>query len=154
MKHPHQILLWLLTALNLCLLAYLLIAQPWQGTGNAGPATTQAVPSMLGTWTGPNDTVSDLKGYRHWGEKTVHITEQKDRRFRGTFTYADGTKNFFGVVFPDNRSFVWVASNSHGYNFGRILGPNHISACYLESWEQATAGCAELKRVPEKSVHQ
>ena len=104
------------------------------------------IPNMIGTWSGENVTVSDLKGYKVWGKKTIHITEQKDRRFRGTFTYPDGTKNFFGVIYPDNISFTWVASNSKGYNHGRILDSNTIGACYVESWEQATAGCATLKR--------
>jgi hypothetical protein len=39
-----------------------------------------------------------------------------------------------------------VASDSHGYNHGRILGPDHIGACYVESGVDATAGCAELVR--------
>ena len=104
------------------------------------------IPNLVGTWKGTNLTVSELKGYKEWGEKVVHITEQKDRRFRGTFTYPDGTKNFFGVIYPDNKSFTWVASNSHGFNHGRILGKNQIGACYVESWEQATAGCATLDR--------
>ncbi len=102
------------------------------------------IPNLVGVWKGKNLTVSDLKGYKEWGEKVIEITEQKDRRFRGTFTYPDGTKNFFGVIYPDNISFTWVASNSKGYNHGRILGVNKISACYFESWEQATAGCATL----------
>jgi len=104
------------------------------------------VPNLIGTWSGKNVTVSDQKDYKTWGNKVVQITEQKDRRFRGTFTYPDGTKNFFGVIYPDNKSFTWVASNSRGYNHGRILGENNISACYVESWEQATAGCATLER--------
>ncbi len=105
-----------------------------------------SIPNMIGTWKGENVTVSDLKGYKVWGEKVIHITEQQDRRFRGTFTYPDGTKNFFGVIYPDNISFTWVASNSKGFNHGRILGKNKIGACYVESWEQATAGCATLFR--------
>ncbi len=104
------------------------------------------IPNMIGTWKGENATVSDLKGYKIWGEKKVTITEQRDRRFRGTFTYPDGTKNFFGVIYPDNESFTWVASNSRGYNHGRILANGVIAACYVESWEQATVGCATLKR--------
>ncbi len=104
------------------------------------------IPNLIGTWSGENVTVSDEKGYKVWGEKVIHITEQKDRRFRGTFTYPDGTKNFFGVIYPDNVSFTWVASNSKGFNHGRILGENKIGACYVESWEQATAGCATLER--------
>lgn len=104
------------------------------------------IPNLVGTWKGKNVTVSDLKGYKVWGEKVIHITEQQDRRFRGTFTYPDGTKNFFGVIYPDNISFTWVASNSKGFNHGRILDKDNIGACYVESWEQATAGCATLTR--------
>ncbi|MBL6934740.1 MAG: hypothetical protein ISR48_04950 [Alphaproteobacteria bacterium] len=100
---------------------------------------------LTGTWEGTNRTVSDLKGFKEWN-KTVHITEQQDRRFKGNFTYADGTKHFSGVIYPGNRSFSWVSSDSKGYLNGRILGPNTISACYVESGEQSTAGCAELTR--------
>jgi hypothetical protein len=115
----------------------------------AAPAeseTADSIPNLVGTWTGENRTVSDKKGYKIWGQKTVEITEQQDRRFRGHFTYADGTKQFFGVIYPDNVSFTWVASDSKGYNHGRILGPDRIAACYVESGEDATAGCADLQR--------
>lgn len=104
------------------------------------------IPNLVGTWVGENRTVSDKKGYRIWGTKTVEITEQQDRRFRGHFTYAGGTKSFFGVIYPDDISFTWVASDSHGYNHGRILGPDRIAACYVESGPEATAGCADLTR--------
>lgn len=122
--------------MNLALAAYIYVDNQSNTSNN--------IPNMVGTWKGENVTVSDIKGYKVWGEKVIHITEQKDRRFRGTFTYPDGTKNFFGVIYPDNISFTWVASNSKGYNHGRILGKNKIAACYVESWEQATAGCATL----------
>jgi hypothetical protein len=90
--------------------------------------------------------VSDEKGYRTWGNKTVTITEQQDRRFRGTFTYADGTKNFFGVIYPDNKTFTWVSTPSKGFNHGKILDDDTIGACYVEAYEAATAGCATLVR--------
>ncbi len=112
----------------------------------ANKTNEKEIPNLVGTWSGENVTVSDLKGYKIWGNKVIHITEQKDRRFRGTFTYPDGTKNFFGVIYPDNISFTWVASNSHGFNHGRVLDDNKIGACYVESWEQATVGCATLER--------
>jgi len=32
------------------------------------------------------------------------ITGQHDRRFRGTFTHGDGSKHFFGVIYPDIKS--------------------------------------------------
>ena len=104
------------------------------------------IPNLVGTWVGENRTISDKKGYRDWGTKTVQITEQRDRRFRGHFTYAEGTKNFFGILYPDNETFTWVASDSKGYNHGRVLGPDRISACYIESGEDATAGCADMSR--------
>ncbi len=114
--------------------------------GAAAEAVDAAVPNLVGTWVGENRTVSDKKGFHVWGEKTVVISEQQDRRFRGHFTYAGGTKHFFGVIYPDNISFTWVAADSKGYNHGRILAPDRIGACYVESGEDATAGCAELTR--------
>lgn len=134
-------LIGLLLIVNIALVAFIY----WT---NVASKTSQ-IPNLVGTWKGENVTVSDLKGYKVWGEKMVTITEQKDRRFKGTFTYPDGTKNFFGVIYPDNKSFTWVASNSRGYNHGQILGDNQIGACYVESWEQATAGCATLNRIDE-----
>ncbi len=104
------------------------------------------IPNMIGTWSGVNVTVSDEKGYKEWPNKTVTITEQQDRRFRGTFTYPDGTKNFFGVIYPDNKSFTWVSTPSHGFVHGRIMADNTIGACYVETYEHATAGCATLDR--------
>ena len=74
----------------------------------------------------------------------ITITEQTDRRFRGHFIYSAGRKDFFGVVYPDNQTFTWVASDSKGYNHGKILAPDRIAACYVEPGEEATAGCAEL----------
>jgi len=116
------------------------------GLFNFYPAnSSDKVPNIVGTWVGENKTLSEQRGFRTW-EKKVEITEQKDRRFKGTFSYTDGTKNFFGVIHPDNTTVTWVASNSRGYNLGKILSKNRISACYVESGIDATAGCADLTR--------
>ncbi len=136
-----QLLLWCLLIINSIAIACLYYANRQEKVdGN------QDIPYLVGTWSGENVTVSDQKGYKIWGDKVVDITEQKDRRFRGTFTYPDGTKNFSGVIYPDNISFTWVSTNSRGFNHGRILGENKIGACYVEAWEQATVGCATLTR--------
>ncbi len=103
------------------------------------------VPNLVGTWIGENETLSEQRGFRTW-EKKVEILEQNGRRFKGSFSYTDGTKNFFGIIHPDNSTITWVASNSRGYNLGKILSKNRISACYVESGIDATAGCADLKR--------
>jgi len=108
-------------------------------------ATDKTIPNLVGTWVGINKTISEQRGYRSW-EKKVEILEQDERRFKGTFSYTDGTKNFFGVIHPDNETITWVASNSRGYNMGKLLSKNKISACYVESGIDATAGCAELTR--------
>ncbi len=103
------------------------------------------IPNIVGTWVGVNKTLSEQRGFRTW-EKKVEILEQKGRRFKGTFSYTDGTKNFFGVIHPDNVTVTWVASNSRGYNLGKLLDKNRLSACYVESGIDATAGCADLER--------
>lgn len=103
------------------------------------------IPNLIGKWRGLNQTVSDFKGFKEW-EKTVHITEQQGRRFRGHFEYSEDCKGFFGVIHPGNRRFTWVASDGKGYNLGRVHGRNKISACYVEAWEEATAGCVVLRR--------
>ena len=103
------------------------------------------IPDLIGVWNGKNNTYSELKGLKTW-EKTINITQQNDRRFKGNFTYSDGTKNFYGIIHPDNITITWVASNSRGYNLGKILEKNKISACYVESGIDATVGCSELTR--------
>ena len=105
----------------------------------------ETIPNLIGAWSGENNTFSELKGMRTW-EKNVKITEQNDRRFKGHFTYSDGTKKFYGIIHPDNITITWVASNSRGYNIGKILDKNKISACYVESGIDATVGCAVLSR--------
>ena len=112
-------------------------------------ATAADAPNLVGTWTGKTDSIGDEHGLRT-RERTVHITEQTDRRFRGYFDYEAGHKDIFGIVFPDNVSFAWVSKASKGQVQGRILGPDHIAACYIESGPGATAGCSDLKRTDSK----
>ena len=112
---------------------------------NSISIASENIPNLVGTWVGINKTVSEDRGYRSW-EKKVEILEQDERRFKGKFSYTDGTKNFFGVIHPDNKTITWVATNSRGYNMGKLLDQNRISACYVESGIDATAGCAELTR--------
>ena len=114
-----------------------------------GAARAAEVPGLVGTWSGKTDSIGNIYGLRT-RDRTVHITEQTDRRFRGYFVYEAGRKEFFGIVFPDNVSFAWVSPTSKGEVHGRILGPDHIAACYIEAGEQATAGCSDLKRTDEK----
>jgi len=116
---------------------------------SAGPAAADEIPNMVGTWSGKNNTIGEKFGLRT-RDRTVHITEQTDRRFRGYFDYDDGHKDIFGIVFPDNVSFAWTSPTSKASVQGRILAPDHIAACYIEGGPEATAGCSDLKRTSDK----
>ena len=119
----------------------------WLAATIAVPAAD--APNLVGTWTGKTESIGDEHGLRT-RERTVHITEQTDRRFRGYFDYEAGHKDIFGIVFPDNVSFAWVSKASKGQVQGRILGPDHIAACYIEPGPGATAGCSDLTRTDRK----
>jgi len=106
-------------------------------------------PSLIGTWSGHTDSIGDIYGLRT-RDRTVHITEQTDRRFRGYFVYEGGRRDFFGIVFPDNTSFAWTSTAAKGVTEGRILGDDHIAACYIEAGAEATAGCSDLTRIDKK----
>jgi hypothetical protein len=113
------------------------------------PARAEDTPNFVGTWTGKTDSIGAVYGIRT-RDRTVHITEQTGRLFRGYFDYEAGHKDFFGVVYPDNQSFGWVTTTSKGQVQGRILAKDHIAACYLESGAEATAGCSDLTRTDAK----
>ena len=112
---------------------------------NSISIASENIPNLVGTWVGINKTVSEDRGYRSW-EKKVEILEQDERRFKGKFSYTDGTKNFFGVIHPDNKTITWVALIVEVIIWVKLLDQNKISACYVESGIDATAGCAELTR--------
>jgi hypothetical protein len=128
-------------SLSLIFLFTVILAQITFNQAQAG----ENIPNLIGTWEGVNKTISEKKGYKT-REKTIHITEQKDRRFKGHVTYSGRKFNFFGVIYPDNLSFTWVSKGSRGFNHGRILTKDNIAACYVEAGIEATAGCATLKK--------
>ena len=129
--------------MHIKIIIYSFFAFIFINTNNAN--SPEDIPNIIGTSIGENKTISEQRGFRTW-EKKVEIIEQKGRRFKGTLSYTDGTKNFYGVIHPDNLTITWVASNSRGYNIGKLLTKNRLSACYVESGIDATAGCADLTR--------
>jgi len=101
--------------------------------------------NLIGIWEGINKSYSTEKGYRTW-KKKIMIFEQKERIFKGNFTYADGEKNFLGTIRKNNKNFYWVSPESKGYIHGEILNINTIEICYTEAYKGAAVGCSILKR--------
>ena len=101
--------------------------------------------NLIGIWECINKSYSTEKGYRTW-KKKIRIFEQKERIFKGNFTYADGEKNFLGTIRKNNKNFYWVSPESKGYIHGEILNINTIEICYTEAYKGAAVGCSILKR--------
>ena len=101
---------------------------------------------LTGVWQGTNKSYSTEKGHRTW-EKKITIFEQKERIFKGYFKYADGEKNFLGVLRSNNKNFYWVSLESKGYIHGEIINNNTIEVCYTEAHKGAAVGCAILKKI-------
>ena len=97
--------------------------------------------NLIGKWEGINKSYSLEKGYRTWN-KRITIFEQEKRIFKGNFKYADGEKNFLGVIRSNNKSFYWVSPESKGYIHGEILNINTMEICYTEAYKGAAVGCS------------
>jgi hypothetical protein len=112
------------------------------------PVTASAeAPDLRGVWKGQNNTVSVQEGYRH-REKSINITDQKGRRFKGTVDYGDGINSFVGVLRGDSKSFIWVDIKNDGHVYGALLSPGVMEACYANTGSAAVAGCAILMQQP------
>ena len=107
---------------------------------------SEFIVNLIGDWEGLNKSYSLEKGYRTWNKK-IKIFEQNERIFKGNFTYADGERNFIGVIRSNNKIFYWVSPESKGYIHGEILNNNTIEVCYTEAYKGAAVGCSILKRI-------
>ncbi len=115
-------------------------------TGFSAAALAEA-PDLRGLWKGQNDTVSVKEGYRH-RDKSINITDQEGRRFKGTVDYSDGTNSFVGVIRGDNKTLIWADIGEDGHVFGTLLNPGVMEACYVNTGAAAVAGCAILIQQP------
>ena len=109
---------------------------------------TEYIVNLVGSWEGVNRSFSTEKGYRTWKKKII-IFEQNERIFKGNFTYADGERNFIGVIRSNNKIFYWVSPESKGYIHGEIINKNTIEVCYIEAHKGAAVGCSILKKIKE-----
>lgn len=150
MKHNHSILTAIAFVALFALIMGSTVVSAEQNAGDDRETEQEtSVPNLIGVWKGTNRTISSAKGFKEW-EKIITITEQKDSRFKGSFKYSEGVKNFYGIIHPDGETFTWVSEDSNGFNLGRILDDDIISACYVETGADMTTGCAELTRADGK----
>jgi len=63
-----QFLLWFLLIINSIAIACIYYSNRAEKVDR-----NQQIPNLVGRWSGENVTLSDLKGYKIWGEKVVHI---------------------------------------------------------------------------------
>lgn len=111
------------------------------------PAAAGGTPNLQGEWRGYTAQITKDTDYRAY-ENVINITDQNGRRFEGTVKHAGGTENFIGVIRSNNKTFYWVDTSDDGKVFGKVLGADVIETCYLDSGEDAVAGCSILTRRP------
>ncbi len=75
----------------------------------------------------------------------VKISEQKGRIFKGQFTYSDGTKHLFDIIYPDNVSFTWVSVDSKAI-IRVVFIAKTTSASVMWSPTQIPVGCVGLTK--------
>ena len=122
----------------------------------ASGASATEIPSLVGTWEGPDIGYDALEGYYGDGEDnivTLTITEQRGRLFNGTITYLDRNQTevvegLAGVIGFDDRTF-YLAEFISGYDVGTILSEDEIQLVYVLDGEMGGAAIDKLRRVAE-----
>ena len=105
------------------------------------------VPNLIGEWSGENIKSSLKKGFVR-SNNIVHITEQKNRVFKGFVVHKNGKEEFVGVIKSNLKDFFWAdSSDDDGKVIGTILNKKTIETCYLDSGRDAVAGCSLLKKI-------
>ena len=75
--------------------------------------------------------------------KKVEILEQKIEDLKEPF-HIPMARKIFLVLYSNNKTITWVASNSRGYNMGKLLDKNRMGLVML-NLNRYTAGCADLE---------
>jgi hypothetical protein len=124
----------------------------------AGDVRAQAAwPNMVGVWTMTSSTVVIGSEKHHPGtveqskpryrevKFTLHITEQKDRRFSGTVKSENYTETVIGV-FANNQKQILMA-DSDGYFDATLVDADTVDYCYRHiTPNSAVVACSVMKR--------
>ncbi|MFH0966771.1 MAG: hypothetical protein V1862_03695 [Methanobacteriota archaeon] len=123
------------------------------GTGFSS-AESQAIPDLIGNWTGTYVGHEQEGGYGNLSEWIIllAIMEQKERVFNGTISYQkksddniDGTHGFSGAVGPDLKS-IYLAEYSNGISIGQIIDPDTLEIIYLDSGKKGSVAIYTFTR--------
>ena len=116
------------------------------------PATTPAIPSLIGTWTGPMQGYDEGTGFTDYPNLTLTmtITEQHGRLFAGDMVFrANGTEEksgFAGAIGRDGRTLS-ITEQDDGYCSGEVLGADEIELTYVQAGSPYSVAIDSFKRV-------
>ena len=122
---------------------------------SASAAAQNAVPDLVGTWTGTSESIVLTAGNPHHPGKakgprlsnvpfTLVIEKQDGRRFYGTFSSAKQKETVIAVI---GRNGTIYMVDDDGYNFGTVLAPNRMELCYMkQSPRGRVASCTEMAK--------
>jgi len=116
------------------------------------PATTPAIPSLVGTWTGPMAGYDEGSGFTSYPNLTLAmtITEQHGRIFAGDMVFSsNGTSEksgFAGAIGRDGRTLS-ITEQDDGYCSGEIIGADEIELTYVQAGSPYSVAIDSFKRV-------
>jgi hypothetical protein len=115
--------------------------------------TMNALPSLIGNWTGPLKGYDEGTGFTDYPNLTISltVTEQRDRFFAGylVFKYKNGgedSSDVAGVISRDGRTLTMVEKGG-GYNTGMILSKDELELTYANADTPYGIAVDSFKRV-------
>jgi hypothetical protein len=133
----------------------LALAAALAALASAPAAAQNAVPDLVGTWTGTSESIVLPGGNTHHPGKakgprmsnvpfTMVIEKQDGRRFHGTFSSAKHKETVIAVI---GRNGTIYMVDDDGYSFATLLAPNRMELCYMkQSPGGRVASCTEMTK--------
>lgn len=115
------------------------------------PAPNSAIPSLIGTWTGPMQTYDEGTGFSDFGNVPISlvITEQKGRIFAGSLQFVvNGSRistPIAGVIGRDGRTFS-LMERSYGYATGELVADDGIEMTWMHDGSPYGVALDTLRR--------
>jgi hypothetical protein len=116
------------------------------------PTTIPAIPSLVGTWTGPMQGYDEGSGFSNYPNLTLAmtITEQHGRIFAGDMVFSsNGTEvrsGFAGAIGRDGRTLS-ITEQDDGYCSGELTGPDEMDLTYVQAGSPYSVAIDSFRRV-------